>query len=930
MGSFYAFAFTYTLGGLTLLPLLVILVLLHAHLTFPHRISSAENDPVLQDSVRDLEDDGHNIKSGSDALTEKFTRGHEPDVAAGYFAVTREYVPSGINGKPPERTTPAGEVIAEESPSVYQSMYRSLFERKQVSSLDLGQSNGKAVKRTRNLFFVVLRHRHLMLYDDSEQVDVRHVIYLDHHNVGIYGGGGQIPEGELWIKRNAICLSRKADTIDITPPSKPFYLFSENCSEKEDFYFALLHNQEKKSEGSDRPPRGQQFKVKDIITLVQRLHSSEEQLQTRWINALVGRLFLAMYKTQDIEDFIRQKITKKIARVKKPAFLSGIVLQKIDMGEAAPFITNPKLKDLTVDGDCCVEADVQYSGKFRLEVAATARIDLGSRFKVREVNLVLAVVIKKLEGHALVRLKPPPSNRLWISFEKMPNMEMSIEPIVSSRQITYGIILRAIESRIREVLAETIVLPHWDDSPFTNTLNQRFRGGIWAREAPRSSTETTNVPEEPIEDEAESYSDSNVVLPASIKSRDDRTMSMPVSASSSSPSLKSRRAARSTHTVAENVDTGSSSSLQKKPEAPRAVRSNSFASAADPIVSLETANIESRKPEMNSKQAKDAASAMMAISSRSPPTSPGMTPLASPDAKPRLIPESQGGGLSISPPKDDVLGSHIELPNGGDITNSPSLPGTPTSFDSASIKSALGNQSSYPSSTQSTAHSLTPAEKRQALASLGAATTAAKNWGWNVLNRSRESKSGPENITSQQRMGTPERPIGRGQPLPPPGQPLPSPSGKASPISMPRRKNLPPPALPQRKPLESKTRPVPAPPLPVRRQASISTASEVKDDGLLVVEAPPDSEPSSPRDESHVETSGQGDLDDNDRRSDSIGKDDNLNKENDPAIAEGLPRPRRGSSPTRVEDETSLPSWSAAQEEAARSRSIWVDGDEHS
>lgn len=69
-------------------------------------------------------------------------------------------------------------------------------------------------------------------------------------------------------------------------------------------------------------------------------------------------------------------------------------------------------------------------------------------------------------------------------------MELSLEPIVSSRQITYGVILRAIESRIREVVNETLVFPNWDDMPFSSTLSHELRGGIW-KDA-ESSTEPLN------------------------------------------------------------------------------------------------------------------------------------------------------------------------------------------------------------------------------------------------------------------------------------------------------------------------------------------------------------------------------------------------------------------------------------------------------
>jgi len=138
-----------------------------------------------------------------------------------------------------------------------------------------------------------------MLFDDDEQLEVRHVISLAHHEVSVYSGGDETPEGELFIKRNALCLSRRTDIGEITPDgraSKPFYLFSENCSMKEDFYFTLLRNQEMKPGQKYQPPIPIQYDVKDIITLVQRLHSSEEHLQTRWINAAIGRVFLALYK----------------------------------------------------------------------------------------------------------------------------------------------------------------------------------------------------------------------------------------------------------------------------------------------------------------------------------------------------------------------------------------------------------------------------------------------------------------------------------------------------------------------------------------------------------------------------------------------------------------------------------------------------------
>ncbi|MCJ1366108.1 hypothetical protein MMC16_005233 [Acarospora aff. strigata] len=927
MDTFLQVIIVYIFGGLTLLPVVISLILLHAYITFPRRSPESNSQSALESVVHRPGDDEHALKSGSAALADKFQRGREPDVAAGYFAVCREYVPGGINGKPPERTTPAGAVVAAESPSVYQSMYRSIFDRKQGPSLDNGKGNMKNVKKARNVFFVVLRHGHLMLYDDSEQLEVRHVISLAHHDVSIYAGGDTVPEGELWIKRNALCLTRKRDVGDVTSTSKPFYLFSENCSEKEDFYFALLQNQEQIAGAPDNPPKPLHFDVKDIITLVQQLHSSEEHLQTRWINGLVGRLFLAIYKTPEIENLIRQKITKKISRVKKPAFLSDIVLQKIHLGEGAPYITNPRLKDLTVDGDCCAEADFKYHGNFRLEVAATARIELGSRFKAREVNLVLAVVIKKLEGRALVRFKPPPSNRIWISFETMPDIDMTIEPIVSSRQITYNIILRAIESRIREVIAETLVLPHWDDCPFTDTTHQRFRGGIWADDR----TEMTAPDSLPINTEKEAQDDTELEPSPGLgdlkvmKTRDDRIMSMPALNDPSAAALKPRKGVVSSYTAKDQTESASSTGIQKRPQPPKVMRSHSFATVASPVVTTETANVDSNKAEMKDSEQRDATSSMVAISNRSQPVSPTETPVGSPSRPSTMAENSRRGSFSSTSSKREESLQEAVLPPTSSSSRHASMPGTPTSVRTNSTKSGV-EQDSKRSALQSVARTIAASDKRTSTSTIGNATAAAKKWGWGVLTRNTEQKSAVDGIESADRAGTPEHPIGRGRPLPPPGTPLPPPerpSSKTSPINIPKRKPLPPPKLPQRRQNIS-SRAVPAPPLPARHNEDGPSTAAVGDDGLLVVEAPPDSEPTSP-----LEDGGNGHVQPLEVVSDTNNKRKSRDTGGNPALHDDEYPAAHAS--TSFEDHDGAPgSWSAAQEEETRSKSVWLHDNEHS
>lgn len=173
MGSLGSFLVVYVLGGLTFIPLLLLLAILYAYLTLPDAPASQQTCERAPDLVHRPTDDEYSLKSGTDQLAEKFYRTHDSDVAAGYFAVCREYVPGGVNGKPPERTTPAGEVVAAESPSVYQAMYRSLFERKQTPSIEPAKSNGKNIKRARNVFYIVLRYVQLCSLDDWRTIQLR-------------------------------------------------------------------------------------------------------------------------------------------------------------------------------------------------------------------------------------------------------------------------------------------------------------------------------------------------------------------------------------------------------------------------------------------------------------------------------------------------------------------------------------------------------------------------------------------------------------------------------------------------------------------------------------------------------------------------------------------------------------------------------------
>ncbi|CCC08752.1 hypothetical protein SMACR_05392 [Sordaria macrospora] len=898
------FLLIYLFGGLTFLPLLVVCILLHAHFSFPYRPDADQHHDPEADDLIQPGDDLDALKAEQKKDGKPRVAHHDDGVASGYFAVCREYTPMGINAKPIERSTPVGSTtVAAPSPSVYQTMYRSIFDRKSSSPSPIDHKNGPSQrpKKAGNVFYVVLRHGHLMLFDDDEQLEVRHVVALAHHEVSIYSGEEVTPEGELYIKRNAICLSRKTDGVETGPDSqvsKPFYLFSENCSAKEDFYFALLRNQEQQAlDTGNEVPSPIQFEVKNIINLVQRLHSSEEHMQTRWLNAMIGRIFLGIYKTKDIENAIREKLTKKISRVKRPAFLSKIAIKGIDTGESAPFITNPRLRDLTVEGECCIEADVRYTGNFRLEVAATARIDLGARFKAREVDLVLAVVVRKLEGHVLFKIKPPPSNRLWFSFQQAPKMEMTIEPIVSSRQITYTVILRQIEKQIKEVMAETLVLPFWDDMPFFNTEHKKWRGGIFHDDVVVSTMDLeTAAAQEGDLDEVErleathdghDHDVPHVEKSHSMSSFEKTLDKKPSISLFGRMTTKAKGDTYSASTTSLSTDNKSEFKTETKSEThiPPPIRVVSITHPPTPTVSTDAINADVFKPSSSPPDESAAASAMATLSIQAQsPTRP--QPPHSP-LRPSVTSKSSGqsSGSSSSEATDaekdlqDFDKRNQARRNTATSAGSQeeSRPRSPASSIRGSVKSQTGTIKGIfarRDTVSSTSGAGTPnhpdSGKKAALAAafVTNAAASAKRWGLNALQRHTNNDGPPgrsASFTDDHPSGLDlNQPMGRGQPLPPPGTPLPMPDRRsnATSISIPRRKPIPPPdhSLQQRKSStpedqdhKLERRPVPPPPLPKRRQ--YRAEQQLDDDGnnvnMLVVAAPAESEPTTPMSEAH-------------------------------------------------------------------------------
>lgn len=133
------------------------------------------------------------------------------------------------------------------------------------------------------------------------------------------------------------------------------------------------------------------------------------------------------------------------------------------------------------------------------------------------------------------------------------------------------------------------------------------------------------------------------------------------------------------------------------------------------------------------------------------------------------------------------------------------------------------------------------------------AAEQARQWGWNAIRRQREQRRNgdkPHPIDLSQ-------PMGRGQPLPPPGTPLPGPSDGTSRFGVgqgTKRKPVPAPAsIPEQTSAEledsdKESRSSQPPPLPQRRRrgASQQQEEEIKENMLIVAAPDDDSRPGTP------------------------------------------------------------------------------------
>jgi hypothetical protein len=217
-----------------------------------------------------------------------------------------------------------------------------------LKALFSGQNQPEASTH-RRMLYAILKHSSLFLYENESQSVCLDVLLLAQYHVELHPP--QVPDYERFLKDHPICLipKTKADGV--------LYIYATSGSEKEDWFILLTRACQKTSNGQYE--EAMTSYIESMTKLVQTMkHTDPDYQSTAWLNALLGRAFVAVNANPNIKHWFIQKLNRHMNLETSPSILSEIFIQDVSFGNSLPVFKNPKLVDISVDGDMQVEMGI--------------------------------------------------------------------------------------------------------------------------------------------------------------------------------------------------------------------------------------------------------------------------------------------------------------------------------------------------------------------------------------------------------------------------------------------------------------------------------------------------------------------------------------------------------------------------------------------
>jgi hypothetical protein len=330
------------------------------------------------------------------------------------------------------------------------------LEYKDVVPINLAvlQRMRDTLSRPEGVYFMVLKQASLFLYRSEEQEHCEGIASIKGHLVDIFPHSLLLDE--IFKKEFPIRVCNP--TGSLFGSQSTAYVYAANGSEKEDWLYAL-----RRAAVEVQPEIKARREALDFPGFIRRAAETLEATPSldatgELISALVGRLIFNVHRADEVTALIRERFDRKVAALPKPAMLGPLVLEELSLGQGIPVLSNGKLHSLSHNHELVGSIDLLYPGGLALRISTSIAVTAGIVIPV-----TVDVVVRRLAGRLMLKIKGPPSDRLWFGFYRLPDYDIHVLPAVSSRALSWNFVQTIIAKQIDDAMREFVVLPNMDD-----------------------------------------------------------------------------------------------------------------------------------------------------------------------------------------------------------------------------------------------------------------------------------------------------------------------------------------------------------------------------------------------------------------------------------------------------------------------------------